>query len=129
MSQQEPQPLFRLISEGHWRSPTVIAVTGGKVAEEEKPAQIHLRLGGGIQLDIPLTQAALEQLRIMWKRFCLNLRRRGDARNVAARTRFSISVCQVHNSPLEGGGGDALPWRALKRHDDRPAQSCGDRGA
>jgi hypothetical protein len=58
----EPLQLDGLIPAGHYRSPTAVQVKGVAMPGATGPAQIHLALADGYELDIPVTQHVIDQL-------------------------------------------------------------------
>jgi hypothetical protein len=58
----QPQPLDGLIPSGHYRTPLATQVRGCTMAGAEGPARILLSLEGGYELEIPATQATIDEL-------------------------------------------------------------------
>ena len=62
MLPQQPLPLVQLGPVAHYRIPTVVRVEGAAFPAGEVQARIHLRLESGHLLDMPLTQATIDEL-------------------------------------------------------------------
>ena len=59
---QQPLPLAELGPRGHYRIPPIVPVTGVVFSSTTQPIRIHLVLETGHVLDIPMTQAVLDDL-------------------------------------------------------------------
>ena len=63
---QEPSevhaPPLALGNVGRYRTPLVVQAQSGKMADTTGPIHIHLALEGGYELEIPMTQEALNGL-------------------------------------------------------------------
>jgi hypothetical protein len=59
---QQPLPLLPLPRLGHFRLPEVVKENGAVVSSGGGLTRIHLQLETGLQLDLPLSQAAILEL-------------------------------------------------------------------